>query len=49
MKLIEMKRRKKQNHKLFACFGIMIFFLNAINALNLQKLRANRDRNFKDN
>ena len=46
MKLIEMKRRKKQkqNHKLFACFGIMIFF-----ELNLQKLRANRDRNFKDN
>ena len=45
-----MKRRKKQkqNHKLFACFGIMIF-LNAINVLNLQKLRANRDRNFKDN
>ena len=50
MKLTEMKEEKtKTKPQTFCMFGNYDFSLNAITALNLQKLRANHDRNFKNN
>ena len=45
------KKKKQKQHKTtnFLLVLELWFFLNTITALNLQKLKANQDRNFKNN